>query len=321
MNGLTLASCLANKKVLVTGGAGFLGQHVVAELRHRGVQDILVPRKAEYDLTNFQACFALFAFTKPDVVIHLAAEVGGIGANRANPGRYLYANLAMGTAVVELSRVFCVQKVVFTGTVCSYPKHCPTPFQETNLWTGYPEETNAPYGIAKRAIMEMLAAYRAQYGLASACLLPANLYGPGDNFNPQTSHVIPALVKKFCDAKRKDIPVVHVWGSGEATREFLYVTDAARGVVDAAERIDDPAPINLGTETEISISEVALMIAGLCGYRGEIEFDSTEPDGQPRRQLDCTRARTLLQWQPTMAFDDGLAEVVADYPNSRFYLA
>jgi GDP-L-fucose synthase len=304
---------LTDKKVLVTGGAGFLGKHVVAELERLGVKDIFVPRRSDYDLTNMQAVFAMYSFMRPDVVIHLAAEVGGIGANQDNPGRYFYANTAMGLNLIELARVFMVQRFVFVGTVCSYPKHCPTPFCEDDIWNGYPEETNAPYGIAKRAIMEMLSAYHKQYGMASACLVPANLYGLGDNFDTRTSHVIPALIRKFVGAQES----VTLWGTGEATREFLHVTDAARAVVLAAEKISDPAPINLGTGEEIRIADLAQKIATLCDFQGEVVFDSTKPDGQPRRTLDYTRAKTLLDWTPQVDFDAGLQEVIHAYQSGN----
>ena len=300
-------------RIVVTGGAGFLGQAVCRVLAARGVapERIFVPRRAEFDLTTEAAVERLYDAARPDVVIHLAAEVGGIGANMAHPGRFFYANMAMGLHMVEHARRRGIAKFVHTGTVCAYPKHCPVPFREDDLWNGYPEETNAPYGVAKKAIFVMLDGYRREYGLESAVAVPVNLYGPGDNFDPATSHVIPALIRKCEEARRARAPEVVCWGTGAATREFLYVDDAAEGIVRAAELMEEPVPINLGGGAEIPIRDLAAKIAAACGYAGRIAWDATKPDGQPRRGLDISRARTLLGWEPRQDFDGGLAKTVA----------
>ena len=304
---------LRGKRIVVTGGAGFLGTTVCRTLRERGVatESIVVPRKRDYDLTIESHVERLYADARPDVVIHLAAEVGGIGANMSQPGRFFYANMAMGLHLVEHARRRGIEKFVHTGTVCAYPKHCPIPFREDDLWNGYPEETNAPYGVAKKAIFVMLDGYRRQYGLASAVTVPVNLYGPGDNFDPATSHVIPALIRKCEEARLSGAEEVVCWGTGAATREFLYVDDAAEGIVKAAEIIDEPLPINLGGGVEITIRDLVGKIAAACGYAGRIAWDASKPDGQPRRSLDITRAQTLLGWEPRQAFDTGLAATVA----------
>ena len=304
---------LRGKRIVVTGGAGFLGTTVCRTLRERGVatESIVVPRKRDYDLTIESHVERLYADARPDVVIHLAAEVGGIGANMAQPGRFFYANMAMGLHLVEHARRRGIEKFVHTGTVCAYPKHCPITFREDDLWNGYPEETNAPYGVAKKAIFVMLDGYRRQYGLASAVTVPVNLYGPGDNFDPATSHVIPALIRKCEEARLSGAEEVVCWGTGAATREFLYVDDAAEGIVKAAEIIDEPLPINLGGGVEITIRDLVGKIAAACGYAGRIAWDASKPDGQPRRSLDITRAQTLLGWEPRQAFDTGLAATVA----------
>ena len=304
---------LRGKRIVVTGGAGFLGTTVCRTLRERGVatESIVVPRKRDYDLTIESHVERLYADARPDVVIHLAAEVGGIGANMAQPGRFFYANMAMGLHLVEHARRRGIEKFVHTGTVCAYPKHCPIPFREDDLWNGYLEETNAPYGVAKKAIFVMLDGYRRQYGLASAVTVPVNLYGPGDNFDPATSHVIPALIRKCEEARLSGAEEVVCWGTGAATREFLYVDDAAEGIVKAAEIIDEPLPINLGGGVEITIRDLVGKIAAACGYAGRIAWDASKPDGQPRRSLDITRAQTLLGWEPRQAFDTGLAATVA----------
>jgi GDP-L-fucose synthase len=303
---------LSSQRIVVTGGAGLLGRVVCRVLRERGVaaDRIVVPRRREFDLTVESAVERLYETARPDVVIHLAAEVGGIGANMAHPGRFFYANMAMGLHLVEHARRRGLRKFVHTGTVCAYPKHCPVPFREDDLWNGYPEETNAPYGVAKKAMFVMLDGYRREYGLASAVTVPVNLYGPGDNFDPASSHVIPALIRKCEEARIAGAPEVVCWGTGSATREFLYVDDAAEAIVRAAEVMDEPVPINLGGGIEISIRELVAKIAAACGYEGRIVWDSSKPDGQPRRALDISRARTLLGWEPRQGFDAGLKATV-----------
>jgi GDP-L-fucose synthase len=304
---------LADKRIVVTGGAGFLGTAVCRVLAARGVapERLFVPRRAEFDLTVESAVERLYDVARPDVVIHLAAEVGGIGANMAHPGRFFYANMAMGLHLVEHARRRGLAKFVHTGTVCAYPKHCPIPFREDDLWNGYPEETNAPYGVAKKALFVMLDGYRREYGLKSAVAVPVNLYGPGDNFDPASSHVIPALIRKCEEARVAQAPEVVCWGTGAATREFLYVDDAAEGIVRAAEVMEEPVPINLGGGVEIPIRDLVVKIAAACGYAGRIAWDATKPDGQPRRGLDISRARKLLGWEPRQDFDVGLAKTVA----------
>lgn len=303
---------LACKRIVVTGGAGFLGRAVCRVLRDRGVSEdrLFVPRRRDFDLTFEGDVKRLYETARPDVVIHLAAEVGGIGANMEQPGRFFYANMAMGLHLVEHARRHGLEKFVHTGTVCAYPKHCLIPFREDDLWNGYPEETNAPYGVAKKAIFVMLDGYRRQYGLKSAVVVPVNLYGPGDNFDPRSSHVIPALIRKCEEARLAGAPEVVCWGTGSATREFLYVDDAAEGVVLAAEKMEDPLPINLGGGIEIPIRDLVGQIARACGYSGKISWDTTKPDGQPRRALDISRARELLGWEPKQPFDAGLATTV-----------
>lgn len=304
---------LAKKRIVVTGGAGFLGQAVVRVLRQRGVADeqIVVPRRREFDLTVESHVERLYETARPDVVLHLAAEVGGIGANMEHPGRFFYANMAMGLHLVEHARRRGLEKFVHTGTVCAYPKHSPIPFREENIWNGYPEETNAPYGVAKKAVFVMLDGYRREYGLKSAVLVPVNLYGPGDNFDPRSSHVIPALVRKCEEARLAGEPQIVCWGTGAATREFLYVDDAAEGIVRAAEVMEEPVPINLGGGEEIPIRDLVGRIAKACNFHGRIEWDATKPDGQPRRGLDISRARRLLGWEPKQDFDVGLTAAVA----------
>ena len=304
---------LRTKRVVVTGGAGFLGGAVCAALRARGVADerIVVPRRREYDLTVEADVARLFTDARPDVVIHLAAEVGGIGANMVHPGRFFYANMAMGLHLVEHARRTGIEKFVHTGTVCAYPKHCPTPFREEDLWNGYPEETNAPYGIAKKGVFVMLDGYRQEYGLNSAVVVPVNLYGPRDNFDPASSHVIPALIRKCEEARVSGAQEVVCWGTGAATREFLHVDDAAEGIVRAAEVMDEPVPINLGGGIEVPIRDLVARIAAAVGFTGRIAWDASKPDGQPRRALDISRARRLLGWEPRRDFDDGLRETVA----------
>ena len=295
-------------RTLVTGGGGFLGSRLVERLEADG-HDVFVARRRDYDLTSRDAAARLFEDARPELVFHLAAEVGGIGANRANPGRYWYANLLMGAHVLEQARLRELGKLVVAGTVCSYPKFTPVPFSETELWSGYPEETNAPYGVAKKAILVGAQAYREQYGLRTAYLLPANLYGPGDNFDLETSHVIPALIRKMVDSKRE----VVLWGDGSPTREFLYVDDCVDGLVLAAERYDGPEPVNLGTGVETTIRELAETIADLTGFEGEIVWDTSMPNGQPRRSLDASRAAALLGFRARTPLREGLERTVAWY--------
>jgi GDP-L-fucose synthase len=304
---------LATKRIVVTGGAGFLGQSVCRRLAERGVspERIVVPRRRDFDLTIEADVDRLYETARPDVVIHLAAEVGGIGANMAHPGRFFYANMAMGLHLVEHARRRGLEKFVHTGTVCAYPKHAPIPFREDDIWNGYPEETNAPYGVAKKAVFVMLDGYRREYGLRSAVVVPVNLYGPRDNFDPASSHVIPALIRKCEEARRAGASEVVCWGTGNATREFLHVDDAAEGIVRAAEVMDEPLPINLGGGREIAIRDLVTKIAQACDYPGRIAWDTSKPDGQPRRALDISRARDLLGWEPRQDFDAGLAATVA----------
>jgi GDP-L-fucose synthase len=295
-------------RTLVTGGAGFLGSFLVERLEARG-DEVVVPRRAEFDLTHRADAERLFEEARPEVVFHLAAEVGGIGANRANPGRYWYANLIMGAHVLELSRLYDVRKLVVAGTVCAYPKFTPTPFQEDELWNGYPEETNAPYGVAKKSVLVGGQAYREQYGLDTVYLLPANLYGPRDNFDLETSHVVPALINKMAAGTER----VVLWGDGSPTREFLYVEDAAEAFVLASDRYSDVEPLNIGTGAEISIRELAETIAELTGFEGEIVWDESMPNGQPRRRLDTTRAAAALGWRAGTSLRDGLERTIAWY--------
>lgn len=301
---------LRGRRVLVTGGAGFLGAPVCELLRERGAAEVFVPRKARYDLTDAASVTKVFADARPEVVLHLAAEVGGIGANRDNPGRFFYANMAMGLHMVEQARLAGVQKFVQVGTVCSYPKFTPVPFSESSLWDGYPEETNAPYGVAKKALLVMLGAYREQYGLDGIFLMPTNLYGPRDNFDPASSHVIPALIRKCEEARTGGEPSITCWGTGSASREFLYVDDCARAIVEATERYDGPEPVNLGAGKEITIRDLVGLIARATGFAGEIEWDATKPDGQPRRMLDTTRAAEEIGFRASTSFEDGLRTTV-----------
>src|SRR5438876_172937 len=280
-----------SRTILVTGGTGFLGSYVVAKLRQRCAHEVFAPTREQYDLRVAAAVQQMYADLRPHIVIHLAAVVGGIGANRERPGEFFYDNLIMGAQLMEIARQRQIEKFVGIGTVCAYPKHTPIPFREEDLWNGYPEETNAPYGLAKKMLLVQGQAYRQQYGFDVIHLIPVNLYGPGDNFDPSSSHVIPALIKKCVDARDKGDPYIEVWGTGIASREFLYVEDAAEGVVLAAERYDRAEPVNLGTGNEITIRELVTLISELTTFQGEIRWDSTKPDGQPRRALDTSRAR------------------------------
>jgi GDP-L-fucose synthase len=295
-------------RIVVTGGGGFLGSHLVERLRDRG-EDPVVARRADYDLTRWDDAERLFRDARPELVFHLAAEVGGIGANRSNPGRYWFANLMMGAHVLELSRLHGVGKVVTAGTVCAYPKLTPVPFSEDDLWNGYPEETNAPYGVAKKTLLVGAQAYRAQYGTDAIFLLPANLYGPRDNFDLESSHVIPALIRKMIESDGE----VLLWGDGSPTREFLYVDDCAEGLLLAAERYDGDQPVNLGTSEETSIRELAELIAELTGFDGEIVWDTSMPNGQPRRRLDVSRAKDLFGFEAQTRLRDGLARTIEWY--------
>lgn len=297
-------------KIVITGGAGFLGSFVVERLRELGYHNLFVPRRAEFDLTQETDVVRLYAEQRPAVVLHLAAEVGGIGANRENPGRFFYANMAMGLHLIEHARRAGVKKFVQTGTICAYPKFTPIPFREDDLWNGYPEETNAPYGIAKKALLTMCQAYRQQYGLNAVYVLPVNLYGPRDNFHPRSSHVIPALVRKCVEARTRHADPITAWGTGSASREFLYVQDAADGLVQAMLRYDSPEPLNLGSGREITVRDLTELIARLSGFTGRIEWDTTQPDGQPRRCLDVSRAADAMNWLATTTLEDGLLETI-----------
>ena len=307
----------SGRRILVTGGNGFLGRYVTARLRASGASDIAVPRRTEYDLVDGDAVRSLLRDTRPSVVFHLAARVGGIGANREHAAEFFYDNLMMGVQLVHESWRIGVDKLVVVGTVCAYPKFTPTPFREEELWNGYPEETNAPYGLAKKMLLVQAQAYRAQYGFRSAYLLPVNLYGPGDNFDPASSHVIPALIRKFIEAKDEGRPEVVVWGDGSPTREFLYVEDAAEAIVLAGERYDGADPVNVGSGYEISIRDLAETIARLVRYEGSIVWDTSKPNGQPRRRLDVRRAERLLGFRASTPFEDGLRRMVEWYAATR----
>ena len=308
-----MAEHLRGKRIMLTGGAGFLGMRVRERLERAGAAEVVVIRRDEHDLTDQGATRRAYARARPDTVIHLAAEVGGIGANRANPGRYFYANMAMGINLIEEARRRAVEKFVQVGTVCSYPKLTPVPFSEDELWNGYPEETNAPYGIAKKSLLVMLGAYREQYGLNGIYLMPVNLYGPGDNFDPRTSHVIPALIRKCEDARRSGAQTVSCWGTGAASREFLYVEDCADALVQASARYDGPEPVNVGAASEISIRQLTELIARLTGFQGELAWDPSKPDGQPRRRLDTRRARELFGFEASTPLEQGLERTIAWY--------
>jgi GDP-L-fucose synthase len=317
MNGENQVGFWSEKRVTVTGGAGFLGAAVVRQLEQRGCTAIAVPRSRDYDLVKNDEVDRLYRETRPDVLIHLAAQVGGIGANQRNPGEFLYSNLMMGVNVIEQGRLHGVAKLVLIGTVCSYPKHTPVPFREEDLWNGYPEETNAPYGLAKKMNLVQAQAYRKQYGLNAIFLMPVNLYGPRDNFDPQSSHVIPALIRKCVEANDGGLKQVSVWGSGSATREFLYVDDCAEGIALAAERYDGAGPINLGSGQEIDIKQLAATIGRLTGFTGQFEWDTSKPDGQPRRRLDTTKARLEFGFEARTDFETGLAATVDWFKGTR----
>jgi GDP-L-fucose synthase len=306
-----------SKRIVVTGGAGFLGSYVVQKLYERGCKDVFVPRSKDYDLRDRDAVVRLYKEARPRLVIHLAAVVGGIGANRANPGRFFYDNAIMGIQLMEYARQLGVEKFVAVGTVCAYPKLTPVPFKEENLWNGYPEETNAPYGLAKKMMLVQAQAYREQYGFNAIYLLPVNLYGPGDNFDLETGHVIPALIRKCVEAKENGQMQIVLWGDGSPTREFLYVEDAAEGIVLAAEQYDDAEPVNLGSGEEISVRNLAKMIASEIRFTGEFFWDTTKPNGQPRRCLDVTKAKELFGFQAAHHLRQGIPKTVAWFQAHR----
>jgi GDP-L-fucose synthase len=307
----------SDKRVVVTGGAGFLGTFVIEKLHERRCKQVYVPRSTEFDLRERDHILRLYEQVKPHIVIHLAAVVGGIGANQANPGRFFYDNAIMGIQLMEYARRAGVEKFVATGTICAYPKYCPLPFKEDDLWNGYPEETNAPYGLAKKMMLVQAQSYREQYGFNAIYLLPVNLYGPRDNFDLQTSHVIPALIRKFAEAKESGSEEVVLWGDGSPTREFLYVEDAAEGVLLATERYDGPLPVNLGTGEETTIKNLAEMIAREVNYSGQFVWDTTKPNGQPRRCLDVSRAQELFGFEAVHRLRDGIPKTVAWFMANR----
>jgi GDP-L-fucose synthase len=308
---------LHGQRIVVTGGAGFLGRHVVEAFAGHGPAAVVVPRSRDYDLKDQAAVRRLYADARPDIVVHLAAVVGGIGSNRLNPGRFFYENALMGLHLIHEALAAGVKKVVLLGSICSYPKFTPVPFQEGELWNGYPEETNAPYGLAKRMLLVQAQAYREQYGLNAITLMPVNLYGPHDNFDLESSHVIPALIRKAIEARETRAPQMAVWGSGNVSREFLYVSDAADAIVTATRCYDGPEPVNLGTGQEILIRDLVELIRAECGYQGELVYDAGKPDGQPRRCLDVTRAKELFGWRAKTSFEQGLRQTVAWYEQER----
>lgn len=314
---MTEPSPLANKRICVTGGAGFLGSFIQESLKKRGVTDIFIPLRKQYDLIEVSDIRRMLSDAKPDVIIHLAANVGGIGANMEHPAEFFYDNLMMGVQLIHESWKAGVEKFVAIGTICAYPKYTPIPFKEDDLWNGYPEETNAPYGLAKKMLLVQSQAYRKQYGFNSIYLLPVNLYGPRDNFNPKSSHVIPALIHKCYEAKLNHISEVVIWGDGSPTREFIYAGDAAEGIVMATEKYDGPEPVNIGSGMEISIKDLAELIARLIGYEGKLVYDTGKPNGQPRRALDVSRAREYFGFTAKMSFEDGLKQTIDYYISNR----
>jgi len=308
-----MSTFFENRRVVVTGGAGFLGGYVTEGLQKRGCTNILVPKIEDYDLVSIDDIIRMYEDMKPDIVIHLAAVVGGIGANRERPGEFFYKNLMMGVQLIEQGRLRNIEKFVAIGTVCAYPKFTPVPFKEENIWNGYPEETNAPYGLAKKMLLVQSQSYRAEYGFNSIFLLPVNLYGPGDNFNPASSHVIPALIKKCVDAIDSGADYIDCWGTGSASREFIYVADAAEGILLATEHYNGPEPVNIGAGFEITIKELAEKIVELTGFTGEIRWDSSKPDGQPRRRLDVSKANKYFGFKAKTPFDEGLKMTIDWY--------
>ena len=317
MEEMTAASFWADKRIVVTGGAGFLGSFVVEQLRAKGCRHIVVPRSQDYDLVHMDAVRRLYADAKPDIVIHLAARVGGIGANQANPGRFFYDNLMMGSQLIEVGRQSGLKKFVALGTICAYPKCAPIPFNEEDIWNGYPEETNAPYGLAKKMMLVQSQAYRQQYGFNSIVLFPVNLYGPRDNFDLETSHVIPALIRKCAEAQQAGRSEIVLWGDGTPTREFLYVEDAAEGILLASEQYNDSFPLNLGTAEEVTIKNLALMIATELGYPGRFIWDTTKPNGQPRRCLDVSRIKQAIGFQAKHSLREGLKKTIRWFQANR----
>lgn len=305
-----------DKRVLVTGGGGFLGRSVVDLLKKKGCRHIFVPRSKKHDLRKQGVIKRVLEDAKPDIVLHLAAVVGGIGANQRHPGQFFYDNIMMGVQLIEETRKFGVEKLVAIGTICAYPKFAKVPFKEEDLWSGYPEETNAAYGMAKKMLLVQSQAYRQEYGFNSIFLLPVNLYGPGDNFSEESSHVIPAMIKKCVDAKNADLPSVTFWGTGQATREFLYVTDAAEGIVLAAEHYDGAEPVNIGAHREISIKDLARLIVRFTGFKGKVIWDTSKPDGQPRRKLDTSRAKEYFGFKARMTLEEGLKKTIRWYVTS-----
>jgi GDP-L-fucose synthase len=312
-----LSDFFKNKHICVTGGAGFLGSYVIEKLRQRGCENILVPNIEEYDLTKIEDINRMYDTMRPDIVIHLGAVVGGIGANREHPGKFFYENLIMGVQLIEQARQRGIEKFVAIGTVCAYPKFTPVPFKEKDIWNGYPEETNAPYGLAKKMLLVQSQAYRAEYGFNSIFLLPVNLYGPRDNFNPESSHVIPALIKKCVDAIDSDKDYIQCWGTGKASREFIYADDAAEGILLATEHYNGSEAVNIGFGFEITIKDLVEKIALLTGFEGEIRWDATKPDGQPRRCLDTSRAKKLFGFTAKTSFDEGLKATIDWYRQNR----
>ena len=308
---------LATKRICVTGGAGFLGTHLIRRLKEHGAKEIFVPQYPEYDLVREADIIRMIDTAKPDIIIHLAAKVGGIGANREKPGEFFYDNLMMGVQLIHQAWLKGVEKFVAIGTICAYPKFTPIPFKEEDLWNGYPEETNAPYGLAKKMLLVQSQAYREQYGYNSIFLLPVNLYGPGDNFNPASSHVIPALIRKYLEAKEQGADEIVAWGDGSPTREFIYVEDAAEGITLATECYNISEPVNIGSSFEISIKDLTETIARLTGFNGSIRWDTTKPNGQPRRKLDTTRAREAFGFEAKTDFEEGLKRTIAWYANER----
>lgn len=315
-----MPSFFSDKRVVVTGGAGFLGSVVVAQLREQGCRSIWVPRSQDYDLVQMEAVQRLYDDAAPDIVLHLAARVGGIGANQANAGRFFYDNLMMGTQLMEVGRQRGLEKFVALATICAYPKYTPVPFREEDLWAGYPEETNAPYGLAKKMMLVQAQAYRQQYGFNAIVLFPVNLYGPGDNFDMQTSHVIPALIRKCVEAQAKGEQQVMLWGDGSPSREFLYVDDAARAILLATEHYNGSEPVNIGTGEEITIQDLAHLIADEVGFKGELVWDTAKPNGQPRRCLDTRRAKQLFGFEPTCKLREGIQRTVTWFRSHQMFI-